>query len=188
MKIYTKTGDTGETALYGSERVPKDHLRVEAYGAVDELNASLGWAITQMDDPEISAAVARIQNDCFLLGGDLATPLKQDAARESPVVPRLANSQTLRLEAEIDRFEEELTPLTNFILPGGSRAAAALHIARSVCRRAERRIVSLMAFEDVGPHIERYINRLSDHLFVLARLCNKRSGHQDVVWSRKTTQ
>jgi len=184
MKIYTKTGDTGETALYGGQRVRKDELRVEAYGTVDELNASLGWAATQIIHPEINGIVRRLQSDCFVLGGDLATPLEKDAGREATAVPRIKSIQTELLEAEIDRFDEELPALTQFILPGGSAGAAALHVARAVCRRAERHIVALAERDEIGAEPVRYINRLSDHLFVLARLVNKRAGVRDVPWSR----
>ncbi|HEY3328440.1 MAG TPA: cob(I)yrinic acid a,c-diamide adenosyltransferase [Capsulimonadaceae bacterium] len=184
MKIYTKTGDSGETALYGGQRVRKDALRVEAYGTVDELNAALGWAETQLKHPEISGIVRRLQRECFVLGGDLATPLSRDVDRETSAVPRITVAETEALEHEIDYFESELAPLTNFILPGGNAGAAALHLARAVCRRAERHIVTLMEHDDIGREVERYINRLSDHLFVLARVVNKRAGVRDVPWSR----
>ncbi len=186
MKIYTKTGDAGETGLYGGERVRKDALRVDAYGVVDELNAALGWAASQIEDAEIRDVVVRLQSECFVVGGDLATPLDRDAGRATPVVPRITYTATERLEDEIDRFEAELAPLTNFVLPGGSPGAAALHVARSVCRHAERRIVTLMDHAEIGGDIERYVNRLSDHLFVLARLANKRAGIDDVPWSRNS--
>jgi cob(I)alamin adenosyltransferase len=184
MKIYTKTGDTGETGLYGGQRVRKDELRVDAYGIVDELNAALGWAATQTADPQIASVILRLQSECFIVGGDLATPIEREAVPGATGVPRISEAATLRLEREIDRFEAELPPLTNFVLPGGSPGAAAIHVARGICRRAERRIVTLMLHEDIGNETERYVNRLSDHLFVLARLENKRAGVPDVPWSR----
>lgn len=179
MKIYTKTGDAGETSLYGGQRVSKDDLRVWAYGTVDECNAILGVALTQIDDPEIAAVVERIQGELLLLGADLATPLAK-----GEIVPRMTPPLTEMLESEIDRFEEELPPLRNFILPGGSPAGASLHHARVVCRRAERHLVTLAAQEDVNDEALRYVNRLSDHLFVLARLVNHRAGTPEAVWRR----
>lgn len=179
MKIYTRTGDTGETGLFAGGRVPKDGLRVEAYGAVDELNAVLGLARTVVADAELDAALARIQHDLFALGADLATPLN---AATSWVV-RADDAMTARLEAELDRFETELPPLTRFILPGGTPAAAHLHLARTVCRRAERRVVRLAHAEPVNQAVLRYLNRLSDWLFVAARLANHRAGRADEPWS-----
>ena len=183
MKTYTKAGDGGKTGLYGGQSVSKDDLRVEAYGAIDELNASLGWAATQIDDPEISAVVARLQSECFVAGGDLATPIAREQVGGTGV-PRISPGFTARLEHEIDLFETELAPLANFILPGGARSAAALHGSRCVCRRAERRIVALQDRDELNPELLPYINRLSDHLFVLARVCNYRTGIQDIAWSR----
>jgi cob(I)alamin adenosyltransferase len=176
MKIYTKTGDEGETGLYGGERVPKNSARIEAVGTTDECNAALGVAATMIDDAEVKEIVARIQGELFEVGADLATPLAR-----GETVPRVHAEMTARLEAEIDRFEEDLPPLRNFILPGGSQGGAALHFARSVCRRAERRIVSM---DSVNQEILRYMNRLSDHLFVLARLVNHRAGVPETKWER----
>ena len=181
MKIYTKTGDAGETSLYGGQRVSKDDLRVWTYGTVDECNAVLGMAATEIDDVEIAGVVARVQAELFQLGADLATPLSK-----GEVVPRMTAALTEALEAEIDRFEEELPPLRNFILPGGSRGGATLHQARVVCRRAERHLVTLAQQEDVNEEALRYVNRLSDHLFVLARLTNHRAGTPEPVWHRPT--
>jgi len=179
MKIYTKTGDAGETSLYGGQRVSKDDLRVWTYGTVDECNAVLGVASTKIVDAEITGVVARVQAELFLLGADLATPLTK-----GDVVPRVTSSLTSALELEIDRFEEELPPLRNFILPGGSPAGAALHQARAVCRRAERHLTSLARAEDVNEEAIRYVNRLSDHLFVLARVVNHRAGTPEPIWHR----
>lgn len=179
MKIYTKTGDAGQTSLYGGQRVSKDDLRVWTYGTVDECNAVLGVAVSDIDDVEIAAVIARVQADLFLLGADLATPLTK-----GDVVPRVTASMTEALEVDIDRFEEELPPLRNFILPGGSRGGAALHQARVVCRRAERHLVTLAGQEDVNDEALRYVNRLSDHLFVVARVVNHRKGTPEPIWHR----
>ena len=179
MKIYTKEGDGGETSLYGGQRVPKDAIRVQAYGSVDELNAALGVALTHIEDIEISAVVTRLQAELFEVGADLATPLERGAT-----VPRIRPEETAQLETEIDRFEAELEPLRNFILPGGSPGGAALHLARGICRRAERHVVTLQFSEEINREAERYLNRLSDHLFVLARLANQRTGTPEIIWER----
>jgi len=179
MKIYTKEGDGGETGLYGGQRVWKDALRVETYGTVDECNALLGAALTLVEDAEAREVVTRIQGELFEVGADLATPLTRGEA-----AGRLGAEATARLEAEIDRFEAELPPLRHFILPGGSPGGAALHQARAVCRRAERRLVTLGQAEAISPEVARYLNRLSDHLFVLARLVNARAGAPETIWER----
>ena len=181
MKIYTKTGDAGETSLYGGQRVPKNIVRVETYGTVDECNALLGLAVGLIEDAEAKAVVTRIQGELFEVGADLATPLAR-----GETVPRVRPEETAHLEAEIDRFEEELEPLRHFILPGGSAGGAMLHQARAVCRRAERLLVTLEAAEGVNPEVGRYLNRLSDHLFVLARLVNHRAGAPEMLWERPT--
>jgi cob(I)alamin adenosyltransferase len=173
VKLYTRTGDDGTTALFGGERVRKDALRVEAYGAVDETNASLGLARSLGLDAEIDKLLAEIQRDLFDVGADLATP--QDAAARSYL--RLVDDEDVAaLEAAIDRFDLELDPLTQFIVPGGHPASAGLQLARTVCRRAERAVVALAAHEEVGEATLRYLNRLSDLLFALARLVNARNG------------
>jgi len=179
MKIYTKTGDTGETSLYGGQRVLKDVIRVETYGTVDECNAVLGLAVGAIEDAEAKAIVTRIQGELFEVGADLATPLER-----GETVPRVRPEETAALETEIDRFEEELDPLRLFILPGGSAGGAFLHQARAVCRRAERHSVTLEAAEAINPEVGRYLNRLSDHLFVLARLVNHRAGAPETKWER----
>ena len=178
MKIYTKTGDAGETGLYGGTRLAKDSIRVEAYGTIDELNACIGFVGAQIQDGEICAALHRIQNELFELGADLATP---DAHRKADSL-RITSDLTDGLEREIDRFQAELPPLTHFILPGGSIGGSALHLARTICRRAERCVVSLAKAETVNPEILRYLNRLSDLLFVLARLVNYRLGEPEPFW------
>jgi cob(I)alamin adenosyltransferase len=179
MKIYTREGDGGETSLYGGQRVLKDALRVETYGTVDECNAVLGVALTLVEDAEARATLTRIQGELFEVGADLATPLAK-----GETVPRVQAEETARLEAEIDRFEADLPPLRHFILPGGSPGGAALHQARAVCRRAERCLVRLGQAEAVNPEVARYLNRLSDHLFVLARLVNSRAGAPETIWER----
>lgn len=179
MKIYTKVGDGGETSLYGGQKVRKDAARVETYGTVDECNAVLGVALTQINDAEARAILMRIQGELFEVGADLATPPER-----GETVPRVRPEATARLEAEIDRFEEEMEPLRHFILPGGSAGGAALHQARAVCRRAERCLVTLTSLEPVSPEVLRYLNRLSDYLFVLARLVNARAGAPETIWER----
>ena len=178
-RIYTRTGDKGMTRLASGESVDKFDPRVEAYGAVDETNACLGLArLHSADDPILDAMLARAQNELFDLGADLATP------GDSPGALRVLDSQVTRLEREIDLLNAELGPLTSFVLPGGSPAAAALHLARTVCRRAERRAVSLASAEGqtVNPAALKYLNRLSDLLFVASRWANAK-GHADVLWT-----
>lgn len=177
MKIYTKTGDAGETGLFGGTRVSKASGRVAAYGDVDELNSVIGLArLTPIDD-ERDALLASIQSELFELGAELAARAGKDTG-----VPRVGDVEVERLERAIDRAEEELSPLETFILPGGSSTGAHLHLARTVCRRAERAVVALAQGEDVRPEVIRYLNRLSDLLFVLARLANLRAGVADVPW------
>ena len=178
MKIYTKTGDTGETGLYGGIRIPKDSKRVEAYGTIDELNACIGFAKLQIQDSEVNALLSRIQNELFDLGADLAT-LDEHPKADSL---RITSDQTVALEGDIDQFQAELPPMTHFILPGGSAGGAALHLARTVCRRGERCVVNLAKADAINPEILRYLNRLSDLLFVLARLVNHRSGVPEPYW------
>ena len=179
MKIYTKTGDTGETTLYGGQRVLKNALRVETYGTTDECNAALGLALTFPIDPEASGMVTRIQGELFELGADLATPIVR-----GEIVPRMQAVETARLEAEIDRMEADLPPLRRFVLPGGSPSGAALHLARTICRRAERNLVTLAETDEINPEALRYLNRLSDHLFVLARWVNHQAAAPETEWVR----
>ena len=179
-RIYTRTGDKGETGLVDGSRLRKDAPRVEAYGTVDELNATLGLARLHGDGP-LGAGIARIQNDLFDLGADLATPgFERDAEAARPPL-RIVAAQTDRLEAEIDAMNADLAPLRSFILPGGSALAAHLHLARTVCRRAERAAVTLAGAEPVNPEAVRFLNRLSDWLFVAARVAND-GGATDILW------
>jgi cob(I)alamin adenosyltransferase len=178
VKIYTRTGDGGETSLFDGTRVMKNAPRVDAYGEVDELNACLGLARASCTDTEIDAELVRFQQDLFALGAQLADPGEKLAARVTKAV--LGDADVSRLEALIDRYEAELPPLRRFILAGGSPAGAVLHMARAVCRRAERRMVGLEPA--VEPVLLQYINRLSDVLFVLARTLNQRSGIVENEW------
>lgn len=182
MKIYTSSGDQGQTSLFGGQRVSKANLRVEAYGSVDELNASIGFAESLIDDPEIVTQLRKIQNRLFDIGADLATPLAGTPERAEAHLQRAQELWAKELEEIIDWAERELDPLTSFILPGGRPGAAALHVARTVCRRAERRVVALGEEEEINPTVLIYLNRLSDLLFVLARLANKRAGQQEALW------
>ena len=181
MKVYTRRGDGGQTDLFGGQRVAKDHARVDAYGAVDELNAVIGVAAAASEQEDLRDACERIQGELFDLGAHLATP---DAAhREKYDVPAPEAADVERLEGQIDALEAKLEPLKTFILPGGSPAAAALHQARTVCRRAERIAVALDRDDPLDPLALRYLNRLSDLLFVMARVENRRAGVADVPWS-----
>ena len=180
-RIYTRGGDGGETSLGDGARVPKHALRVAAYGTVDEANAAIGVARLHVDagaDPDAAAMLGRIQNDLFDLGADLCTP--EDGRRGAGAL-RILAAQVERLEAEIDAINAVLRPLNSFILPGGSGAAAYLHLARTVTRRAERLVSELARAEPVNPEALKYLNRLSDHLFVLGRRVND-NGARDVLW------
>ena len=180
VKIYTRTGDTGETGLFGGGRVAKDVMRVEAYGTVDELNSLLGVAVAAGLPGDLATLTTRLQSELFDLGADLATPV--DSTARSDTVVRVSQAQVDALEADIDRCEEGVEPLKTFILPGGSPAGAALHHARTVCRRAERRAVSLANSEPVSELVIPYLNRLSDLLFVMARLANALTGTSETQW------
>jgi cob(I)alamin adenosyltransferase len=179
-RIYTKTGDDGETSLVTGVRVPKDDLRIACYGTVDETNSAIGIARVARTalTANLDAMLGRIQNDLFDLGSDLATPEEPKPAFE---IPRIQESQVARLEAEIDEMNAYLAPLNSFVLPGGTPAAAHLHLARTICRRAERLTVELSRREKVGVPALKYLNRLSDHLFVASRFANDK-GEKDVLW------
>ena len=181
-RIYTKTGDDGTTALGGGQRVPKDAARIEAYGTVDELNSAIGVALAPGLEPSLERELRRIQNELFHLGSDLSI-LEEDKAAKP--VPRIEARHVGALEEVLDRLSERLGPLRNFILPGGSPGAAHLHVARCVCRRAERAVVTLARHEAVGPDTVKYLNRLSDALFVMARWENRWRGVDDVLWDSR---
>lgn len=178
-RIYTRTGDQGETGLFGGGRVPKSHPRVTAYGEVDELNAVIGWTLVRLKEHPMAARLETVQADLFALGAHLATPAE---ARSRAHLPELPSARAAEFERWIDEAESQLEPLASFILPGGSEAGAALHLARTVCRRAERAVVALAALETVDPAILVYLNRLSDLLFDLARLANRDAGTPEVPW------
>lgn len=181
-KIYTKTGDDGTTGLVGGARVAKNDPRMAAIGDVDELNSVLGVAICQLDDAKLLKSLQVIQNDLFDLGADLATPADEgDDFAPSEMVLRITPSQVERLESEIDAVNDGLDPLTSFILPGGSNAAAAIHLARATARRAERTAVSAAQVMALNPQALAYLNRLSDYLFVVARMLNS-GGKSDILW------
>ena len=172
--IYTRAGDRGETSLFGGERVPKDHPRVAAYGALDELNSCLGVAMAFLRQRRVAAALREVQADLFQLGAELASPGSDRF--------RLPAERVEALERLIDAYDARLEPLKSFVLPGGAPAAALLHLARTLCRRAEREVVALSRREEVAPHVLAYLNRLSDLLFVLARYVNKAEGRRETPW------
>jgi cob(I)alamin adenosyltransferase len=184
-RIYTKTGDEGETGLGDGRRVPKDHPRVAAYGSVDELNSMLGALVSEQSSFAETDLLHRVQNDLFDVGADLCLP--QTAGEVPGQHLRVRPEQTTRLEEAIDRLNGRLAPLRSFILPGGRPASAWCHLARSICRRAERDLVTLARVETINPELIRYLNRLSDLLFVLARVAND-DGKEDVLWVPGGTQ
>ena len=179
-KIYTRTGDAGETALFGGLRVAKSNARVCAYGDVDELNAVIGWAATQQTDDVLLERLHTVQSDLFSIGAHLATVVRE--GRTPPALPEIPNARVQEMESWIDAADGELPPLRNFVLPGGSAAAAALHVARTVCRRAERSVVALAQQERVDGGLMIYLNRLSDWLFEAARLVNHRANQPETPW------
>ena len=183
MKIYTRTGDAGETTLFGGGRVSKDHHRVSAYGTVDELNAGVGLAVSRVVDTTVRGRLQKVQHDLFARGALVATPLRDDGTTH-PHVPPMPRERIAEMERWMDEAESELAPLTEFVLPGGADGAVALHLARTVCRRAEREVVHLASVEPVDPDVVRYLNRLSDLFFTLARLENVRADVEDVVWEK----
>jgi cob(I)alamin adenosyltransferase len=185
VKIYTKSGDGGETGLFGGGRVRKCDRRVEAYGEVDEACAALGVARAALADPELEAELARVQDELFCVGAELASPHGVKARSVvPPVLPRWAE----RLEQSMDRWDQELPVLHQFVLPGGAPGAAALHLARAVCRRAERRVVALAAEVEVDANVLVYLNRLSDFLFVAARVANVRAGRPELHWDPRAAR
>jgi cob(I)alamin adenosyltransferase len=180
VKIYTKTGDAGETGLFGGDRVPKHHRRVAAYGDVDELNAAIGLAQALAPEDFARELLERVQRELFTVGAELATPDPAKLARALPAP--IGAAEIAALEGAIDAQEAGLDPLRTFILPGGTPKAAALHLARTVCRRAERAVVSLSRETTLNPSLVPFLNRLSDLLFVLARAANARAGRADAPW------
>jgi len=180
MKIYTKTGDKGETGLFGAGRVSKNSLRIEAYGSVDELNSFIGLAITEAKEEVVKTQLTRIQNLLFVVGGDLAAPGESERLQ----IPRIVEENYLEIEGFIDAISEQLEELKYFILPGGTKSAALLHIARTVCRRAERQVVALKKGEEINENIVIFLNRISDLLFVLARYENKSAHKADIKWGK----
>ena len=183
MKIYTRTGDSGDTGLFGGPRVRKDDIRIEAYGTVDELNAVLGLARTEHSSSALSELLESLQHDLFVIGAELATP-----EPGQHTMPAIGTADVERLEGCIDQYEAELPPLKQFILPGGSPAGATLHVARAVCRRAERRVITLQGTSDteISATIIVYLNRLSDLLFVLARFANQQGDQPEIAWENPT--
>lgn len=179
--MYTRRGDRGDTSLYGARRVRKDDPRVEAYGTIDELNSVVGVVMAGTKDRALRTSLREVQDLLFIAGGDAATELETPQA-----VPRISPADTLRVEEMTDRLISELPPLRNFILPGGAPAAAMLQLARAVCRRAERRLVTAARAEKMNPELLPFFNRLSSYLFNLSRATNKRAGKKEVVWSSRT--
>ncbi len=180
MKIYTKTGDKGETGLFGGERVSKDSIRISAYGTIDELNSFIGYTITEIKDASVKDNLIKIQNYLFTTGSDLATPETEKNAKLN--IQRTPELFINEIEKMIDHYDAKLDELKNFILPGGSKSASLLHICRTVCRRAEREVVSLKKSVTIGDNIIIFLNRLSDLFFVLSRYENKVSNHPDTKW------
>lgn len=187
MRIYTGMGDDGATALYGGSRVRKDDARVEAYGTVDELNASLGMARASLSvkTAALAPVLEGLQSELFDLGAELATPPDRAGSRLVTRLRKVSKAQIQAIEAMIDGYETDLEPLKSFILPGGSHCAAYLHLARTIARRAERRIITLASLAPVNPELTVYMNRLSDLLFVLARTANRLEHVQDVLWTAR---
>ncbi len=178
VKIYTKTGDGGTTGLIGGKRVKKTHPRIIAYGAVDELNSAIGIILSLRLDSDINELLTQIQNHLFVVGADLANPTLNDTSS------RVSIDMCTSLEKNIDRLENELSPITYFILPGGGQVASQIHLARSICRRAEVNIIELSESEQINKNCQIYMNRLSDLLFVMARSINKRKKINDVAWKK----
>ena len=176
MKIYTKTGDDGNTGLQGDYRISKSHSRIMAYGTVDEANASIGIVLTNTLDDDIRQVLTQIQNELFLLGSDLSNQNLNDLKN------RISLDRVEKLEEFIDKFELELSPITNFILPGGNVAAAQIHQVRTIVRRAETLVVKLSDKDEINSNCIKYLNRLSDLMFVMGRLINKRNGVEDIIW------
>ena len=183
-RLYTRTGDRGQTGLFGGRRVPKDHPRVASYGTIDELNAALGVAIASIRQRAVAAVLRQVQNELFDIGAELASDRPVRRGKQRPGVFQLAAAKVARLEELIDQYDARVPPLRTFILPSGSAGAALLHLARTVARRAERAVVTLDAKEPVNPVVLAYLNRLCDLLFVLARYVNKADGRRELPWQK----
>lgn len=183
-QVYTRTGDAGTTALFGGGRVPKDHPRVEAYGAVDELNSAIGVAVSFMAHPGLVSELTSIQNELFNIGSELASESGNEKSAEFARLFTKADEKIGALEQLMDALDATLPPLTTFVLPSGSQAGALLHLCRTVCRRAERAVVTLGRAETVNPDVGRYLNRLSDLLFVMARYVNQADGQPETPWQK----
>ena len=181
-KIYTRKGDAGETSLGSGQRVPKDSLRVRAYGAVDELNAAIGVALAHGLSPRLMEVLPAIQNELFHLGADLSFV---EADKSTHPIPQIETRHVAKLEQLVDELNEIVGPLQNFILPGGSAGAAALHVARTICRRAEREVSALARSEPIGAYVQPYLNRLSDALFVMARYEHRQRGVGEPLWDSR---
>ena len=179
-KLYTRHGDTGETSLFGGERVPKDSLRVEAYGQLDHLSATIGLLVVSLSDDEIAGELRQVQNDLFDLGAELATP--PDSRLQYKLPQLIGEPDWRRLEGLLDAYDAQVPPLRTFVLPGGHETAARAHLARTTCRTAERAVVRLAHEEEVRADVLTYLNRLSDFLFICARLLNHRAGVDEVTW------
>lgn len=182
VKIYTKTGDNGETSLFGGNRLRKDSPRVEAYGTVDELNASFGTAASFIKDKKIRSIIENIQNDLFEIGAELADP--QKIGKNTNKLFKLNKAKVLELEKIIDQLDSRLPTLKSFIIPGGTTSSSLIQVSRSITRRAERRIISLSRKEKINPDLLVYMNRLSDLLFVIARQLNKKANVKDIIWKK----
>ena len=180
MKIYTKTGDKGTTSLVGGTRVPKTHVRLEAYGTVDELNAQLGLLVTYLLDQEDRMFLQQVQNSLFAIGSHLATDREKTGLKAASII---RPEQVEQLEREIDRLDVLLPPLSAFVLPGGSRGAAVCHVCRTVCRRADRRILALAEQAEISSELLAYVNRLSDYLFILSRKMNQDEKKGEIFWN-----
>ncbi len=184
MKIYTKTGDKGETGLFGGKRVQKSSVRINAYGTVDELNAAIGFALCYVENDGVKSVLRKLQNQLFVVGADLATPLEVESIRQRRTIPRVSEEDISESEKAIDFFDKQLEELRYFILPGGSKSAAQLHVARTICRRAEREVVLLSQQEEINQNIVIFLNRISDLLFVLSRIENKTAEIPDQKWEK----
>ena len=182
MKIYTKGGDKGETGLFGGERVSKDVDRIEAYGTIDELISFIALAVLEIKDIELRSILEKIQGYLFILGSDLSTPDSENNKKFN--IPRITEEHSKSLEKDIDHFDSRNNELKNFIIPGGNKGAVKLHVCRTICRRAERRVVTLSKKENIGENILIFLNRLSDLFFVIARYQNKISGIEDTIWTQ----